>query len=79
MTRILLEIPQNQDLDLLLALFKRLNVRVVQRTVESPAPRQDDTETALILAGLPAKKDFEAYVSEFEESRKDKPLSSREN
>ena len=78
MTRKLLELPQNQDLDLLLALFKRLNIRVVQRTVEAPALKRDEAEIAMILAGLPAKKDFEAYVREFEESRKDNPLPSRE-
>lgn len=79
MTQLLLEIPRQQDLDMLLTLFKRLNIRVVQRPVETPEAKSDDDETAFILAGLPSMKDFEAYAREFEESRKDKSLPSREN
>jgi len=79
MTQLLLEVPQHQDLDLLLALFKRLDIRVVQRTVSQAAAKTEDPEAAFILAGLPAKEDFEAYVREFEESRQDKPLPLREN
>jgi hypothetical protein len=79
MTQLLLEIPRQQDLEMLLTLFKRLNIRVVQRSGSAIEPKPDDTETALILAGLPPKQDFEAYLKEFEGSRKDKPLPSREN
>ncbi len=79
MTQILLEIPRRQDLDMLLALFKRLNIRVVQRPVETPEVMSDEADIAFILAGLPPMQDFEAYVREFEESRKDKPLPFREN
>ena len=67
MTRILLEIPQNQDLDFLLALFKRMNIRIVQRSSEPPLSAQNDEDTALILAGLPEKKDFASFLEEFEE------------
>lgn len=80
MTQLLLEIPQNQDLDLLLALFKRLNIRVVQH-VNTPPPsasKQEDPEAAFIMAGLPQKEDFESFIRAFEESRKDKPLPHRE-
>jgi hypothetical protein len=79
MTQLLLEIPRQQDLDMLLALFKRLNIRVVQRSAGTPESKSDDEETAFILAGLPPVQDFEAYVQEFEESRKDKSLPLREN
>lgn len=34
MTRLVLDIPQSRDVPLLLALLKRLNVRVVQKTDE---------------------------------------------
>lgn len=78
MTQLLLEIPRQQDLDMLLVLFKRLNIRVVQRSGDTPSAKSDD-EVAFILAGLPPKQDLEAFVQEFEESRKDKPLPSREN
>jgi len=38
-----------------------------------------DKDLSTILAGLPPRQDFESYVQEFEESRKDKPLPLREN
>ncbi len=79
MTQIVLEIPRHQDLDMLLALFKRLNIRVVQRSVETPEIVPGDRDKAFILAGLPPIDNFEEYVREFEESRKDKPLPLREN
>jgi hypothetical protein len=79
MTQLLLEIPRQQDLEMLLTLFKRLNIRVVQRSGSTIEPKPDDAETAFILAGLPPQQDFEAYLKEFEESRKDKPLPMREN
>ena len=79
MTQLLLEIPRQQDLEMLLTLFKRLNIRVVQRSVNAVEPKPDDAEIAFILAGLPPKQDFETYLKEFEESRKDKPLPLREN
>jgi hypothetical protein len=79
MTQILLEIPRRQDLEILLALFKRLNIKVIQGPVETPAPNPEAEDIALILAGLPARKDFNAYLSAFEDSRKDKPMLSREN
>lgn len=79
MTRIVLEVPQDKDLDLLLALLERLNIRVIQRTSEKkkPAPTKDDQ--AFILKGLPAREDFEAFVRDFEESRQDRPLPGRGN
>lgn len=79
MTRIVLEVPQDKDLELLLALLERLNIRVIQRTSEKkkPAPAKDDQ--AFILKGLPAREDFEAFVRDFEESRQDRPLPGRGN
>ncbi len=79
MTRIILEVPQDKDLDLLLALLERLDIRVVQKMPgqEQPAAAKDDR--AFILKGLPARKDMETFVQEFEESRKDRPLPGREN
>jgi hypothetical protein len=79
MTQLLHEIPQQQDLDMLLALFKRLNIRVVQRSARTPSANSNDEETAFIFAGLPLRQDFEAYLKEFEESRKDKFLPLRGN
>lgn len=79
MTRIVLEIPQDKDLDLLLALLERLNIRVIQKTHEKEETRAAKEDLAFILKGLPARKDFDAFVRDFEESRKDRPLPGREN
>jgi hypothetical protein len=79
MTQIVLEIPRRQDLDMLLTLFKRLNIKVVQRVENKPKSKSDEEDVAMIVAGLPPRQDFEAYVQEFEESRKDKMLPLREN
>jgi hypothetical protein len=80
MTHLLLEIPQNQDLELLLLLLKKFEVRVIQRTI-SPEPffKTEDSFIEFVMAGLPDKPNFEEYVRDFEESRKDKPLPFREN
>ena len=80
MTQLLLEIPRDQDMELLLALLRRLNVRVIKTSVVPTAPQsEDDEDIAFIMAGLPAKDDFEEFVREFEQSRQDKPLPGREN
>ena len=78
MTRIVLEISQDKDLDLLLGLLERLNIRVVQETIEKDQSAMLESR-ALILKGLPARKDFESFVRDFEESRQDRPLPGREN
>lgn len=77
MTRITLEISQDKDLELLLALLERLNIRVVKKSASKDQAGLQDDDT-FILNGLPARKDFEAFLLEFEESRKDRPLP-REN
>ena len=79
MTRIVLEVPQDKDLDLLLALLERLNIRVIQHTSENTPPTQAKTDQAFILKGLPAREDFEDFVRDFEESREDRSLPCRGN
>ncbi len=77
MTRIVLEVPQDKDLDLLLALLERLNIRVIQRTSEKEQPAQAKNDQAFILKGLPAREDFEGFVRDFEASREDRQLPGR--
>lgn len=43
MTRIVLEIPQNQDVDFLLTLLNRLNIKVVAKTTIPPMPSKSET------------------------------------
>lgn len=78
MTRIVLEISQEKDLDLLLSLLERLNIRVVQK-IDEKEQSSIQADRILILKGLPAKKDFNAFIQDFEESRKDRSLPGREN
>ncbi len=80
MTHLLLEIPRKQDLELLLTLLRRLDVKVIKSSTFPAQPQPENEEdVAFILAGLPEKADFEEYVKAFEESRQDKPLPGREN
>lgn len=80
MTRIVLEVSQDKDLNLLLALLERLNIRVIQTTPdrEQPAEAKDKNDKDFILNGLPAREDFDDFVRDFEESRKGRPLPDRE-
>ena len=74
MTRLVLEIPQQNDLPLLLAFLERLDIRIVQRSEENTVSAvQAEADKAFILKGLPVREDFEEFVQEFEESRKDRP------
>lgn len=78
MTRIILEVSHDKDLDLLFALLERLDIRVVQKTFEKEPPVAAEDDLTFILKGLPAREDFKAFVRDFEESRKDRPLPGRE-
>jgi hypothetical protein len=80
MTRIVLEIPQDKDLDMLLALFSRLNIRVIdQSEVAKLEAKKLEEKASFILKGLPARKDFDDFLRDFESSRADLPLPGREN
>ena len=68
MTPLLLEIPYHQDVELLLALFRRLDVRVVEPSI-APAQPITEEDVAFITAGLREKEDFEGFVHKFEEGR----------
>ncbi len=47
MTRIVLEIPNLQDFDLLLPLLRRLGIRIAKTEVETPKPSESEIEKAL--------------------------------
>ena len=79
MTRIVLEVPQDKDLDLLLALLERLNIQVIQRSADAERPASAKNDQAFILKGLPARQDFEDFVQDFEKSREERPLPGRGN
>ncbi|MBX2928946.1 MAG: hypothetical protein KF852_14010 [Saprospiraceae bacterium] len=56
MTRIVLEIAQDKDLDLLLALLDRLNVTVVQQIAEKEQSTGATEDQDYILRGFPFGK-----------------------
>ena len=66
MTRIVLEVSQEEDLDLLLALLKRLDIRIVQETSEGIPEAPTSEERGFILQGLPEREDFEDFVKDFD-------------
>jgi|GEM_PF-1532974 len=79
MTRIVLEISQEKDVALLLALLDRLNIQVVQKKsdIDKPGAALQE-EQFFLLKGLPARKDIETLVKEIESMRKDRTLPERE-
>lgn len=78
MTRIVLEVSQEKDLDLLLALLERLDVRVIEKNDEGISKGTSIEEQDFILQGLPLREDFEDFVRDFEKSREDRPLPGRQ-
>lgn len=78
MTRIVLEVSQEKDLDLLLALLERLDVRVIEKNDEGISKGTSIEEQDFILQGLPVREDFEDFARDFEKSREDRPLPGRQ-
>jgi len=74
MTRIVLEIPKEEDKDLLLDLLHRLGVRIVE---ESQV--MDEDTAAYILSVLPARDYFDDFSQDFEPARKDRDMPDRIN
>jgi len=79
MTRILLEVPHDKDLSLLLALLDRLEVRIINKTFEKDQSMPEKEDLAFLMKGLPARKDFNDFLRDFELSREDRVLPGREN
>ncbi len=79
MTRIVLELQQDEDLNLLMALLQRLNIRVVQTESEHDQPAAAPEGREFILKGLPAREDFDAFIRDFEKTRDDRALPGRTN
>lgn len=79
MTNVLLEITNPSDWQVLLPLLERLKIRFTT-TETSQRPQKTDPAKALeiINAGLPAFDNFEEWMQQFEESRKDRPCHSEQ-
>lgn len=77
MTRITIEVPYEKDLNLLLALIERLNIRLVEKVNNVGTEPTNPENRDLILKGLPAREDFDNFVKDFEASRSDRALPGR--
>lgn len=79
MTHITVEVPYDKDLSLLLALLERLNLRIVDKSIVKEEQKVNLETKAFILKGLPARKDIEAFIRDFEESKLDRPFPDSSN
>lgn len=79
MTHITVEVPYDKDLGLLLALLKRLNLRVVEKSMVDDTPNVSLETQTLILNGLPHRKDVESFINDFEESKSDRQFPDINN
>jgi hypothetical protein len=80
MTRLLLEIPQESDLNILLPLLKRLKIKF-KRTDNGNLSIDDKSHQEaldLIMKGLPEKENLEEWMREFNENRQDRLLPNRD-
>ena len=74
MTYLKLEVPQTDDLSLLLSLCQRLGIRVIEQKELPSSPALPLTEEAhrLIMSGVSPREDFSSFVEAFEASRQDR-------
>lgn len=79
MTRIVLELPHDNDLNLLLALLERFGIRVVEKGSLKKQVKNAETDEAFVLKGLPSRPDFAQFMADFDASRADIVLPGREN
>jgi hypothetical protein len=72
MTQLVLEVPKDKDLQLLLALCQRLEIRVVETTFSPESKSKLEEVRRVIEAGVPDRSDFGTFLQEFENNRKDR-------
>ena len=80
MTKVVLEIKNPGDWQVLLPLLRRLKIRFFPIEAELLSPNDAGSETLEIInAGLPAFDNFEEWIQQFEASREDRLLPFRQN
>lgn len=79
MTRLILEIPNQSDLNMLLPLLRRLGIHITKTEVETPKPSESETEKALriIRQGCDMSTFGDALQYQME-ARKDRSLPFRD-
>jgi hypothetical protein len=79
-TKVVLEIKNPKDWQVLLPLLRRLKIQFTQVDPQPLRKNTNQEETLkMIQAGLPVFDNFEEWMQAFEKSRKDRPLPFREN
>jgi hypothetical protein len=77
MTELVLTLSHEQDADWLIPLLTRLGVGV-RPLVNTLSPEEEAMHLSIVEMGGEEREDFEVYLSDFQESRKDRSLPSRE-
>jgi len=80
MAKVVLEINNPKDWQVLLPLLERLKIQFTQVDAAPTSQDMDQTNVLeIIKAGLPAFDNFDEWIRQFEENRKDRPLPFRGN
>lgn len=77
MTHLLLEIPNQADVDFLMPLLRRLNISVSSQNLPAQSPDELTHLHAIIDAGTELTDD-ETFITDFEQSRQDRSLPFRD-
>ena len=77
MTELVLTLSHEQDADWLIPLLTHLGVGV-RPLIDTLSPEDKARHQAIVEAGGEEREDFDAYLSDFQESRKDRNLPFRE-
>ena len=76
MTKLLVTLPNEQDVNWLIPLLHRLGIDVAQFN-DSESPKDEAYHKKIVGLGGQEQADFASYLTEFEESRKDRILPLR--
>ena len=74
MTRIVLDIPNNNDVELLLPLLKRLGVIISNHPNKLSDSEQEHHEKIVVKGGKKIEN-FEEFMEDFQKSREDRVMS----
>ena len=73
MTRIILDIPNDNDIEFLLSLFKRLGI-VVSNQPNKLSDSEREYHEKIVAKGGKKIENFEEFIEDFQKSRQDREL-----
>lgn len=77
MTKLLVTLPNEQDVNWLVPMLNRLGIDVAQLN-ESESQKDEAYHKKIVGQGGKERADFESYLAEFEKSRQDRVLPLRD-